>query len=169
LLNVGVAGVVNPHRLFACVLAVKGDEMKKGASLSVDKKPSGSSGYTWRDKTIYILTAILCVQALLIFVWMPRCWRLRFFGVDSEQSPYTIEETTIGGKLSARNIKNTLTGISLRFRACFHRHVFFKPHLWNLAHTMKLLAVYSPSQDPLYTKTYFLFQFSNYSQNVVNR
>ena len=86
------------------------DEMKKGASSSVDKKSSGSSGFTWRDKTIYILTAILCVQALLIFVWMPRCWRLRFFGADPEQSPYTIEETTIGGKLAARNIKNTLTG-----------------------------------------------------------
>ena len=83
--------------------------MKKDAGLGVDKKPSRSNGFTWRDKTIYILTVILCVQALVIFVWMPRCWRMRFFG-DPEQSPYTIEETTIGGKLSARNIKNTMTG-----------------------------------------------------------
>ena len=107
--NEGGAGVGVSPPLQSCAYRDR-DEMKKGTSLGVDKKPSGSSGSTWRDKTIYILTAILCVQALLIFVWMPHCWRLRFFGVDPEQSPYTIEETTIGGKLSARNIKNTLTG-----------------------------------------------------------
>ena len=83
--------------------------MKQNIGMGVDRKPSRTSGITWKDVTIYILTVILCVQMVALLMWIPRCWRLN----QQEESPYMIEETTIGGVLSARNIKNTLTGIIL--------------------------------------------------------
>lgn len=89
--------------------------MKKGMGVWVDKKSQEASGngFKWRDITIYILSAILIVQVLVLFVWMPRCWRARFYNQQQVPSPYYIEEIMIGGVLSARNIKNTDTGRSI--------------------------------------------------------
>ena len=87
-------------------------EMKKGLDYT-NKPPASRSGHTWRYITIYILTVVLCVQALVLLVWIPRrcgSWRRCFLFGSKADSPFTIEETTIGGRLSARNIKNTLTG-----------------------------------------------------------
>ena len=88
--------------------------MKKGMDGWVDKKSqeASGSGVKWRDIAIYILSAILIIQVLVLFVWIPQCWRARFYN-QQVPSPYFIEEIMIGGVLSARNIKNADTGRSM--------------------------------------------------------
>ena len=100
-------------------LATAGDGMMKkhsmgSAEVDVEKnvKPVGAgstrSTKTWRDMAVYILSFILVVQVLALFMWLPRCWRLRYLQLQ-DSSPYSVEETTIG-TLSARVIKNSVTG-----------------------------------------------------------
>ena len=102
-------------RLVQIEVTMKKDLMHDPVEVDVIKRKSIDSGddcdsrMKWKLRIIFVLSVILVVELFVLFAWMPQCWRLRFFNHHKE-SPYTIEDTMIGGTLNAMNIKNIQTG-----------------------------------------------------------
>ena len=95
--------------------------MKKDTPFPVNKKQppgwqsSSARRFTWKSVTNYGLVAVLALQVvaltfLVLFVCTPRLRSIFFSCEQQKESPYSIEETMIGGKLSARNLMNYVTG-----------------------------------------------------------